>query len=125
MRNSALVLTFGISLGLGALAAAAQTPPLLPPTGTEQGWTKEDTRAIPKRPYDIGYISATVVKLSVRKKTGRFIVTLDNGQRWSQTENKPDVQVGVGDEIKIQKTTLGSYTLVTMNGIETRVRRDR
>ena len=125
MRNSAFVMTVGVSLGAFALIAAAQVqPPVLPPQGN-QGWTTEDARTIPKRPYDIGYESATVVKLSVRKKTGRFIVTLDNGQRWSQIENKPDVQVGIGDEIKIQKTTLGSYTLVTMQGIETRVRRDR
>jgi hypothetical protein len=123
MKGTVFVSTVGVSLF--ALAAVAQNPPILPPTGTEQGWTREDTRTISKRPYEIGYLSATVVKLSVRKKTGRFIVTLDNGQRWSQTENKPDVQVGIGDEVKIQKTTLGSYTLVTMKGIETRVQRDR
>jgi hypothetical protein len=125
MRRTVFASTVGVSLGAFALVAVAQNPPILPPTGIERGWTKEDTRTISKRPYDIGYMSATIVKLSVRKKTGRFIVTLDNGQRWSQTENKPDVLVSIGDEVKIQKTTLGSYTLVTMKGIETRVQRDR
>ncbi|MBC8025931.1 MAG: hypothetical protein H7Y89_08065 [Steroidobacteraceae bacterium] len=70
-------------------------------------------------------ILATVVKLSVRTKTNRFIVTLDNGQRWSQTETKPDVLVGIGDQIKIQKSSLGSYKLTTPQGVETRVTRDR
>src|SRR5262245_27231850 len=107
MKRSASALVVGGLLC--ALAAMAPQPPILPPTGPEPGWTREDTRTIPKRPYEIGYMSATVVKLSVRKKTGRFIVTLDNGQRWSQTENKPDVLVSIGDEIKIQKSTLGSY----------------
>ena len=30
-----------------------------------------------------------VLKLSLYKDTGRFIITLDKGQRWSQIENKP------------------------------------
>lgn len=122
MKKSALAIVAG---GLLAAAALAQQPPVLPPTGMTKGWTTEDTRVIDKRPHEMGYMSATIVKLSVRKRTGRFIVTLDNGQRWSQTESKPDVTVGIGDEIKIQKSTIGSYTLVTEQGIETRVRRDR
>ncbi len=123
MKKSALAIVAG---GLLAASALAQVqPPILPPTGATKGWTTEDTRAIEKRPHEMGYLSATIVKLSVRKRTGRFIVTLDNGQRWSQTESKPDVTVGIGDEVKIQKSTLGSYTLVTEHGVETRVRRDR
>jgi hypothetical protein len=98
-------------------------PPQAPPG--QGGWTTEDARRTPNRPFENSYIVATVVKLSIRQKSGRFIVTLDNGQRWSQIQNKPDVSVSIGDEIKIQKSTLGSFMLTTAKGTETRVKRDR
>jgi hypothetical protein len=123
MRTTAFVITVVVSLGATSLIASAQIPG--PQAPGDPGWTTEDARKIDKRPYDIGYLVATVVKLSVRAKSNRFIVTLDNGQRWSQIENKPDVRVSVGDEIKVEKSTLGSYMLTTSSGIQTRVRRDR
>ncbi|MBC8026645.1 MAG: hypothetical protein H7Y89_11665 [Steroidobacteraceae bacterium] len=116
-----------VACGMLSTSLLAQSlPPQLPqaPPG-EGGWTTEDARRVPRRPIVDSVILATVVKLSVRTKTNRFIVTLDNGQRWSQTETKPDVLVGIGDQIKIQKSSLGSYKLTTPQGIETRVTRDR
>jgi hypothetical protein len=65
-----------------------------------------------------------VVQLSVRSN-GRFIVTLDNGTVWSQSQNKRDVRVSVGDNITLRKASLGSYQLVTRDGVYTRVKRDR
>ena len=124
MRSTARRILVGVSAGILAGAAMAQVPQL-PRAPGDPGWTTEDSRQIEKRPYDYGYLTATVVKLSVRKKTGRFIVTLDNGQRWSQIENKPDVQVSIGDEVKVERSTLGSYMLTTPQGVQTRVRRDR
>jgi endoglucanase Acf2 len=110
-------------IATSVLAQGQGLPPQAPPG--QGGWTTEDARRMPNRPFENSFIVATVVKLSVRQKSGRFIVTLDNGQRWSQIQNKPDVSVSIGDEIKIQKSTLGSFMLTTANGTETRVKRDR
>jgi hypothetical protein len=123
MRTTAFVLTIGVSLGAALQLASAQAPgmPQLPP---DQGWTTEDARREPRTPV-LGFSVATVVRISVRPKTGRFIVTLDNGQRWSQVESKADVRVSIGDEIKIEKSTLGSYMLTTPLGVQTRVKRSR
>jgi hypothetical protein len=123
MRSTAFVLAIGISLVATPEIASSQAPgiPQLPP---DQGWTTEDARREPRTPV-LGYTLATVVRLSVRPKTGRFIVTLDNGQKWSQIENKADVRVSIGDEIKLEKSTLGSYMLTTPLGVQTRVKRSR
>jgi hypothetical protein len=123
MRNSAFVLAIGVCLGAAPHIASAQAPgiPQLPP---DQGWTTEDARREPRTPV-LGVRVATVVRISVRPKTGRFIVTLDNGQRWSQIENKADVRLDIGDEIKLEKSTLGSYMLTTALGVQTRVKRSR
>jgi len=123
MRTSAFVLTIGVSLGAALHIASAQSPgiPQLPP---DQGWTTEDARREPRTPV-LGVSVATIVRISVRPKTGRFIVTLDNGQRWSQIEDRADVRLDIGDEIKLEKLTLGSYMLTTALGVQTRVKRSR
>jgi len=64
-----------------------------------------------------------VVQSSVRSN-GRFIVTLDNGTIWSHSQNH-GVRVSVGDSITLKKASLGSYLLVTRDGVSTRVKRDR
>ena len=116
--------TFAIVAGvLFAASVSAQNFPS--PANPGGGWTKDESRRMPNRPTELGYIVGSVLKLSVQKQSGRFIITLDNGQRWSQTENKPDVSLSVGDEVRIQKSSIGSYMLTTEKGIETRVRRDR
>jgi hypothetical protein len=120
MKTTAFVAMAG---GLFAAAVLAQGIP--PPSAAGQGWTKDESRRMPTRPTELGYIVGSVLKLSLHKDSGRFIITLDNGQRWSQTENKPDVSLSVGDEVRIQKSSIGSYMLTTEKGIETRVRRDR
>ena len=69
-------------------------------------------------------LPATIVKLAVRTN-GWWIVTLDNGQIWSQVENRPTAQVAVGDDITLRHSRAGAYILTTVKGIETRVKRDR
>ena len=88
------------------------------------GFTREDTRNTQHLPgYSV--LPATIVKLGARRNNGWFVVTLDNGQVWSQTETRPDALVRVGDNITLRKARLGSYTLRTVEGIDTRVKRDR
>ena len=62
--------------------------------------------------------------ISVRfRKYGEFVVTLDNGQVWEQTEPMPSAIVKVGDTVTIKKALFGSFTLVTAGRIGTKVRR--
>jgi hypothetical protein len=99
-------------------AAVAQKP-----DGGLDGWTKDDTRRESPVPHT-QVVPATVVKLAVRTN-GWWIVTLDNGQIWSQIENRPTAQVAVGDDIQLRHSRAGNYILTTTKGIETRVKRDR
>jgi hypothetical protein len=124
MKTASFVIAIG---GLFAASAwtSTQAQGIPSPANPGQGWTKDESRRMPNRPTELGYIVGSVLKLSIRKETGRFIITLDNGQRWSQTENKPDVTLSIGDEVRIQRSSIGSYMLTTEKGIETRVRRDR
>ena len=116
----------GVVLVCGLFAAGAVAAQGIPsPAATGAGWTKDESRRMPTRPTELGYIVGSVLKVSVNKENNRFVVTLDNGQRWSQIQTKPDVVLAVGDEVRIQKSSIGSYMLTTEKGIETRVRRDR
>lgn len=119
-----ILATAGLACGL-VLSAAAQdrvpTGPIQPRPG--EGWTRDDIgneRPVPR----LDRIDATVVKFAM-SANGRFIVTLDNGTRWLQTENRAEARVAVGDPIVLRKNTLGSYTLETRDGIYTRVSRKR
>jgi hypothetical protein len=68
--------------------------------------------------------SVTAKVISVRwRKYGEFVVTLDNGQVWEQTEPMPSAIVKVGDTVTIKKALFGSFTLVTAGRIGTKVRR--
>lgn len=96
-------------------------------SGTEDGglggFTREEARREQQLPGH-SVVAVTVVKLGLRTN-GWFVVTLDNGQVWSQTENRRNARVQVGDPVTLRKKRLGSYTLTTADGIETRVRRER
>jgi hypothetical protein len=125
MRSIASIVVVLVAICTEAPAALAgeNAPPgvLRPRTG--EGWTREEARTEERVP-SLTVIVATVVQLSVRSN-GRFVVTLDNGTVWSQSRRKPDVRVAVGDNITLKKATLGSYLLVTRDGVSTSVKRDR
>lgn len=121
MKKTAFVIALAVLTGI---AVAQESSPHGPPPMPDGGWTTEDARTVPRTPV-LGYLTATVVRISVRPKNNRFIVTLDNGQRWSQVENKDDVKISIGDLIKLEKSTIGSYMLSTPDGTQTRVKRDR
>jgi hypothetical protein len=67
-------------------------------------------------------VSAAITALS-RLHDGKFVVTLDNAQVWSQSEINSQADVQVGDPVTVRRGVLGSYLLVTKAGIATRVRR--
>lgn len=54
---------------------------------------------------------------------GKFVVTLDNAQVWSQSEINSQADVRVGDSVTVRRGALKSYLLVTKAGIATRVKR--
>ena len=104
-------------LGVGTLGLA-QTP-----DGGLDGRTTEEIRRESPVPH-LQIVPATVVKLAMRTN-GWWIVTLDNGQTWSQIENRPIATVAVGDDVTLRHSRAGSYVLTTSKGIETIVRRER
>lgn len=65
---------------------------------------------------------ARVTAVSVRPQ-GEFVITLDNGQVWSQKRPEANVKPRVDDEVTIKPGMLGSFLLVTTSGRSTRVAR--
>jgi biotin carboxyl carrier protein len=53
---------------------------------------------------------------------GRFIATLDNGQRWLQLEKETGVEVKVGDTVTVKPTMFGGTALVTPTRYTVRVK---
>lgn len=93
------------------------------PDGGLGGFTREEARKEQHLPgFEV--VPVTVVKLAVRTN-GWWIVTLDNGQVWSQTENRANARVQVGDNVTLRKSRIGTYVLTTIDGIQTRIRRER
>ena len=76
----------------------------------------------PSTPAEPATITAAVTKLD-RLHDGKFVVTLDNSQVWSQSEINSQADVRVGDSITVRRGALKSYLLVTKAGIATRVKR--
>lgn len=66
---------------------------------------------------------SSVVTTVRRQPAGELIVTLENGQVWTQIGVDTRARVAVGDTVTIRRAALGSYMLVTANRYATRVRR--
>jgi len=60
-------------------------------------------------------LSAQIVTLS-HKSGGNLILQLDNGQVWEQTEDGPDLHIGPGDAVKIDRGLLGAFWLSGASG---------
>jgi hypothetical protein len=69
-------------------------------------------------------LTATVVALSTRAY-GEIVMTLDNGQVWSQTTYDQHFSCKVQDKVTIRAGVLGSFTLYAPSGRSTRVTRLR
>lgn len=67
-------------------------------------------------------VTAAVTALD-RLRDGKFVVTLDNAQVWSQSEINSQADVKVGDTVTVRRGAFSSYLLVTKAGIATRVKR--
>jgi hypothetical protein len=69
-------------------------------------------------------ISDAVTKLQFLRD-GKFVATLANGQVWAQAEFESQALVAVGDTVTVKRGALGSYLLVTKDGVATRAKRLR
>ena len=100
------------------------TPVAAAPKG-QFGFTEQEvarSKGETAEPTTPASVMATVTSLD-RRRDGKFVVTLDNAQVWSQSEFNSQADVEIGDTITVRRGALGSYLLVTKAGIGTRVRR--
>ncbi len=65
------------------------------------------------------------VVTGLERRGDRFVVTLDNGQVWSQTETNTRIDLRVGNPVTIRRGALGSYLMSDGEGLATRVKRLR
>lgn len=71
---------------------------------------------------DVERIEAAVASLE-RSPRGERIFTLDNGQRWQETNATSRGHVNEGDVVVVEKAAFGTYLLVTPARAGLRVRR--
>jgi len=77
-------------------------------------------QATPRAAGDRKNVSATISDVSHRAD-GRFVVTLDNGQVWSQLERDSTAAVATGDQITVRPGVFGSNILITRAGMQVKV----
>jgi hypothetical protein len=65
----------------------------------------------------------SVVAAVAKKRDGRFVVTLANGQVWEQSEIESKASVEAGDTVTVRRASFGSHLIVTKAGIATRAKR--
>lgn len=76
----------------------------------------------PQQPAQPTSITSTLTQVSSRP-TGQLVLTLEDGQVWTQTESDLRFRARPGDAVTIRKASLGSYLMVGPDRVATRVRR--
>lgn len=117
----------GISAGPAKTGAASPDAPQAPaPKSREEefGLTLEQLEQTRKEgPPTIDLIESQVVAVDVLPRD-RFLLKLENGQRWVQVEPTPRQPFYVGDSITIRKAAVGSFLASgARTGTGVRVRR--
>jgi len=126
-RASAGSVPAGEGAGTSAVAAAATTAarPAAAAPPDDFGLTEAAKRARdPERAKEEmpESIVGTVAAVG-RRPAGELVVTLENGQVWTQVGVDQRARVAAGDTVTIKRGALGSYMLVTESRYATRVRR--
>ncbi len=93
--------------------AVAAEPEAAPDPIDDFGMTAEIAAKRGKSDADseLKEIQAQVVEVSKRTR-GQYVVTLDNGQVWTEKNAEPYLRIKVGDTITIKRGRLGAYRLV-------------
>lgn len=111
-----------------APASAAPSPAAAPPPATPAATPEQRFGARgdikPDRHEELSELNATVTALGT-KPHGELIVTLDNGQVWGEIAPGSKVKLKTGDTVKIERGSLGSYSLIAPNGRSSKVSRIR
>lgn len=58
-----------------------------------------------------------------QRPDGKWLLDLDNGQRWTQVDRSPGLILKSGDTVTIKEGKLGGYMLASQSGLTTRVKR--
>jgi hypothetical protein len=107
-----------------AEASPRPEPALAPNADANFGLTQQqiDSKAPGGVSVKSDRVTSEVVALK-RDRDGRFTVTLQNGQVWDQIEIQSTARLATGDQVTIRGAAMGSFLLVTPNGVATRVKR--
>jgi hypothetical protein len=84
---------------------------------------QEKAQKVPEL-QELEQLQAQVTKVST-KPHGELVVTLENGQVWTEIQTNSGARVKAGDRVAIKSGALGSFLLVAPNGRSTRVTRVR
>jgi hypothetical protein len=84
---------------------------------------QEKAQKVPEL-QELEQLQAQVTKVST-KPHGELVVTLENGQVWTEIQTNSGARVKAGDRVAIKAGALGSFLLVAPNGRSTRVTRVR
>lgn len=105
-----------------AVAAAAPTLTKEEKFGLRGDLKQEKVKVAPEL-AELESLSGKVTKVAA-KPHGQLIVTLDNGQTWTEIQANSGLRVKVGDQVTVKAGALGSYSLVA-NGRSSKVTRVR
>jgi hypothetical protein len=108
----------GVAVGTTATAAAAASPEAQFGLTPAQVKKQPEPSPEPAAPESI----ESVLKELTKRRTGELIYTLENGQRWIQSEADSAGKLSPGAVVTIRKASMGSYKLVS-GDVATKVRR--
>ena len=77
-----------------------------------------------EQPASIDSLTGRVVGLSLGEN-GRVVVTLDNGQVWRQLMAGEDLNLKLGDTVRLSRGIVGSYFMKVPSGRTCKVNRLR
>lgn len=87
------------------------------------GLSEVDKRARkPSAEPELASITSTLSRISSRP-TGELLLTLSDGQVWTQVQTDASFRAREGDTVTIRKASLGSFMMIGPDRIATRVRR--
>ena len=91
--------------------------------GLHGGLKREKAQEVPEL-QELEQLQARVTKVS-SKPHGELVVTLENGQVWTEIQPNSGARVKAGEQVTIKPGVLGSFLLVAPNGRSTKVTRIR
>lgn len=71
---------------------------------------------------EVSSVTARVTEVTSDRE-GKKVISLDNGQTWREVNKSGYVALNVGDEVTINRASLGSFMMSVPNGRPLRVRR--